>query len=217
MAPSQPSRYVSLGGVPLGFTLEWPFHRSTSGADWHVLHGRATLLSDASLSADFAANFTETVVEALPSLEPEHAESVVINAVRVWADAGRMEFLKSGKRLPVEVSSRYLNLKTNAIRFLTASDDEIKNFLRTKLYWLSHAQQNAGVAISDKTDMQYLGCSREKLAAAAKELESAGLCRVQGEFAVASAKLAEVAGEMKEHLQKTLERAVAKFNQALIG
>src|SRR5258708_25560454 len=31
--------------VPIEITdLKWPFHQSTSGADWFVLHGRADLL-----------------------------------------------------------------------------------------------------------------------------------------------------------------------------
>ena len=139
------SAFVTLGGVPLRFELEWPFHKSTSGADFHVIHGRAWLLEDsaAGLHADFAANFSQTIVEALPSLAPEHAESVIINGMRMAVDAGRVEFLKSGKRLPVEVSSRYLNFKTKQIRFLTANDQQITDFLTKKLYWLSwHAEQS---------------------------------------------------------------------------
>jgi hypothetical protein len=214
-----PNAYVTLGGIPLRFGLEWPFHRSTSGADWYVLHGRATLLSDPNLHADFAANFTETIVEALPSLGPEHAESVAINAVRMWADAGRMEFLKSGKRLPVEVSSRYLDFKTNTIRFLSVKDSEIQNFVQTKLYWLSHRaeQKNARIWIADPHDSQYLGCEAEKLIVAAKKLGLDGFCKVEGEFAGATEKVASLEADMKEQLQKTLDRAVAKFNQALIG
>src|SRR5579864_4775123 len=88
-----PAAFVTLGGVPMHFELEWPFHKSTSGADVHVIHGKARLLSDPEgmLNCDFAANFSQTVVEALPTLGPEHAEPVVINAVRMAADAGRME------------------------------------------------------------------------------------------------------------------------------
>ena len=77
--------YVTLGGVPLRFELQWPFHKSTSGADWQVLHGVARLLSapENLLHTEFSANFTQTIVEALPSLDAVDAESVAINAVRV--------------------------------------------------------------------------------------------------------------------------------------
>src|SRR5437868_13721255 len=79
---------VTLACVPLRFELQWPAHRSTSGADFHVVHGTAWLLSDpaGTLHAEFAANISQTIVEALPSLEPQHAEVVVINATRITAD-----------------------------------------------------------------------------------------------------------------------------------
>jgi len=30
--------YVTKTGLPLSFKFEWPFHKSTSGADFFVLH-----------------------------------------------------------------------------------------------------------------------------------------------------------------------------------
>ena len=218
---SDPAAFVTLGGVPLHFELEWPFHNSTSGADFHVIHGKARLLSDpeAGLSCDFAVNFSQTIVEALPSLEPEHAESLAINGVRMAADAGRMEFLKSGKRLPVEVSSRYLNFKTNAIRFLTANEEHVVDFLEKKLYWLSHraAKLNAKVWIADTFDTQYLGVSDDAMMSAAGKLAVKGLCLPDGDFAAATEKLGQQAGYFQAELRKTLDKAVAKFNQALTG
>ena len=36
----RPDCYVTLGGLPLAFgKFQWPFHRSTSGADTHIVHG----------------------------------------------------------------------------------------------------------------------------------------------------------------------------------
>lgn len=215
-----PAAFVTLGGVPMHFELEWPFHRSTSGADFHVIHGKVRLLSEpeAGLSCDFAANFSQTIVEALSSLEPEHAEPVAINGVRMAADAGRLEFLKSGKRLPVEVSSRYLNFKTNAIRFLTANQDHVADFLKKKLYWLSHrARNNAKIWIADPFDLQYLGVSAEEMISAARKLAQEGLCTLDGDFAAATEKLGGDAAYFESELRKTLDKAVAKFNQALTG
>ena len=215
------SIFVTLGGVPLRFELEWPFHKSTSGADFHVIHGRAWLLEDsaAGLHADFAANFSQTIVEALPSLAPEHAESVIINGMRMAVDAGRVEFLKSGKRLPVEVSSRYLNFKTKQMRFLTANDQQITDFLKKKLYWLSwHAEQSpAPILMADSCDAQYLGASAEQLMEAAHQLESAGLCAIAGDSARATAAIAAESDAFHADLRQTLERAVAHFNRALTG
>src|ERR1051326_8282602 len=216
---AQSSEFVTLGGVPLRFQLEWPFHKSTSGADWQVLHGTAWLLSGAAgqLHAEFAANFTETIVEALPSLLPEHAAPVVINAVRVAADSGKLEFLKSVKRLPVEVSSRFLNLKTQKVQFPQVGEHELKEFLKKKLYWLGLRSSNpAGrIWIADPTDAQYLNATREQLVQAAAALEAAGLCVTEGDFACASGQLEQRAAYFQSELQKTLDRAVAKFNLAM--
>lgn len=216
-----PAAFVTLGGVPLHFELEWPFHKSTSGADFHVIHGRARLLSEPEgvLYCDFAANFSQTIVEALPTLEPEHAQAPVINAVRMAADAGRMEFLKSGKRLPVEVSSRYLNFKTNEIRFLTANEDHLADFLKKKLYWLNRSavSRNAKLWIADPFDVQYLGVPADAMVSAARKLAADGLCTLDGEFAAATDALAQQASYFQAELRKTLDKGVATFNQALTG
>jgi hypothetical protein len=211
--------YVTLGGVPLRFELQWPFHKSTSGADWQVLHGKAQLLSDpeGQSHAEFSANFTQTIVEALPSLDPVHAESVAINAVRVATDAGKLEFLKSGKRLPVEVSSRFLNLKTHQVQFPKIGEERIKDFLKKKLYWLGLRSANpaARIWIADPTDAQYLSSTREQFVQVASALEAAGLCVTEGDFACASGQLEQQAEYFQSELQKTVDRAVAKFNLAM--
>lgn len=216
---AQSTEFVTLGGVPLRFELEWPFHKSTSGADWQVLHGTAWLLSDPAgqLHAEFSANFTETIVEALPSLQPQHAAPLVINAVRVGTDSGKLEFLKSVKRLPVEVSSRYLNFKTHEVQFPKASAEDLKNFLKKKLYWLGLRSQNpAGrVWIADPVDMQYLSATKDELLKAASALAQQSLCVTEAEFACASGALEQEAPRFQAELQQTLDRAAATFNLAM--
>ena len=40
----RPECYVTLGGLPLAYgKFEWPFHRSTSGADTYIVHGEIEL------------------------------------------------------------------------------------------------------------------------------------------------------------------------------
>jgi len=209
--------FVTLGGLPLHVEFEWPFHRSTSGADWHVLHGKAWLLNDASLQAEFSANFTQTMAAALPSLEPKDAEAVAINAARVAADAGKLEFLKSGKRLPLEVSTRYVNFKTGKVQFLKAGAEQIRNFLKKKIYWLGFrsAVPAGKIWLADPCDLQYLGASREQLQESAVAIAREGMCRVEGEFAVAMPALDQESETFKRDLQHTLDRAVAKFNAAM--
>ena len=72
--------YISFAGLPLTFDLKWPFHRSTSGSDWHVLHGKIQVENTDGLHASVAVNLSTTVAEVMPSLEPKDAEAPVINA-----------------------------------------------------------------------------------------------------------------------------------------
>ncbi|HLQ51872.1 MAG TPA: hypothetical protein VK129_10270 [Terriglobales bacterium] len=215
-----PLAFVTLGGVPLRFELAWPFHASTSGADFHILHGKAWLLSDPELAlhAEFAANVSLTIVEALPSLEPKDAEVVVINATRMAADAGRLEFKKSAKLVPVEVSSRHFSFKTNQIVFATATEEELRSFIERKVYWLGSrsGKSDARIWIADPYDCAYLNNSAEKLLAAAQTLASEGLLQIDGEFASSTAELEKKAAAFEADLKKTLEQSVARFNAAMV-
>ena len=109
------------GGLPLTIRLEWPFHRSTSGADFWVLHGDIRLEGSEGLHAPVAVNFRHTVREVMPSLEPKDAEAPVINALRKEVDRRQIEFVKSGKLLPVPFSSRHYDFKREKWVFGKAS------------------------------------------------------------------------------------------------
>lgn len=215
-----PMAFVTLGGVPLRFELTWPFHASNTGADFHVLHGKAWLLSDPELGrhVEFAANVSRVIVEALPSLEPHDAEAVVINATRIAVDAGRMEFKKSAKLVPVEISSRHFNFKTNQVMFAAASQEQLRSFVQHKTYWLGYrsGKADAKVWIADPYDCIYLNNSAEILMTTAQALAQEGLLQLDGEFASATSKLAEKAATFQADLDKTLESAAAKFNVAMV-
>ena len=77
-------RFLTLSGIPIEITdLKWPFHQSTSGSDWFILHGRVDLLeSPEKLHAEVAVGMTQTMKEAIGSLEPQSAEGMVVNAIR---------------------------------------------------------------------------------------------------------------------------------------
>ncbi len=127
--------WVTLTGLPLTIVLEWPFRRSTSGADFWVLHGDVRLESSEGLHAPVAVNLSATVREVVTSLEAKDVEAPVINALRKEVDRRQIEFVKSGKLVPVAFSSRYYDFKRGKWVFGKATDEVIAEFLERKVYW----------------------------------------------------------------------------------
>src|ERR1700674_1639922 len=103
--------WVTLTGLPLTIELEWPFHRSTSGADFWVLHGDIRIAGSDGLHAPVAVNLSAPVREIMASLEPKDAEAPVINALLKEVDKRQIEFVKSGKLVPLAFSSRHYDFK----------------------------------------------------------------------------------------------------------
>ena len=89
--------YVSYFGIPLTFTLDWPFHRSAGGADYFVLHGNAVLEDGSERHAALSVHMSQVVREALPSLDSKDALGPAINAVRKATDTKDIEFIKDRK------------------------------------------------------------------------------------------------------------------------
>src|SRR6516165_7117873 len=143
--------YATLTGLPLSIHLQWPFHLATSGADFFVLHGDVWLASAENLHAPVAVNLSATVREVLPSLEPDDAEGPVINTLRKEVDRRQLEFLKSGKLVPVHFSSRHWDFQQNKWVFGKASDEDLRQLITRKVYW--QAKRSADPAwVADPTE-----------------------------------------------------------------
>lgn len=183
---SKPLHFVTLSGVPIDITeLKWPFHASTSGSDWLVLHGRANLVGDSEgLHAEVAVGMTQTMKEALGSLAEEHAEGLVVNAIRKTIDNGQLAFLKSGKLQPAHVTSRFYSFLTKTIQFPTQPEDAVREMLRRRVYWLG--RQSAAVEVAHPYDCQYVNFSREQMLAAAQQLAAQGWLSLDGDRATAT-------------------------------
>jgi hypothetical protein len=176
--------WMTLSGLPLTFRLEWPFHKSVSGADFWVLHGDIRLENSDGLHALVAVNLSATVREVLPSLEPKDAEAPVINALRKEVDRRQIEFVKSGKLLPVPFSSRHYDFKRGKWVFGRASDEAIAEFVERKVFWQTRLAGNNKVWIGDPVEAQYLETSAAHLLEITGHLVAAqGLLRIDGEFA----------------------------------
>src|SRR5712675_482540 len=185
-AGEQKRIWVTMTGLPLTIELEWPFHQSTSGADFWVLHGDIRLENSDGLHAPVAVNLSATVREVVASLEPGDVEAPVINALRKEVERRQIEFLKSGKLLPVPFSSRHYDFKRQKWIFGKASDEVIGQFLERKIYWQTKLGGPAArrVWIADPTEAQYLETSTPHLLELAGRLVAAdGLIRLEGEWA----------------------------------
>src|SRR5438552_10221900 len=148
--------WMTLTGLPLTVKLNWPFHQSTSGADFWVLHGDIILEGSEGLHAPVAVNLSQTVREVMPSLEPEDIEAPVINPLRKEVDRRQIEFLKSGKLLPVPFSSRHYDFKRQQWVFGKATDDVMAEFIERKVYWETKLGGHQRVWMADRAEAQYV-------------------------------------------------------------
>ena len=166
--------YVTRTGLPLSFKLEWPFRRATSGADFDVLHAVITLENSEGLRALVAVNLSVTLREVLPSLEPKDTEGPVINALRKEVDHKQTEFAKSGKLVPLPLSSRHYSFKLKQWVFGKATDEEIGRMIERKVYWQTRLV-GGDVWLGDPTEALYLDTTIDHIAEIAAGLAQQGL------------------------------------------
>jgi hypothetical protein len=203
--------WLTLTGLPVTIDLLWPFHHSTSGADFWVLHGDIQLQNSEGLHALVAVNLSATVREVLPSLEPKDTETPVINALRKEVDRRQIEFVKSAKLLPVAFSSRHYDFKRQKWVFGKAADDVIATFVERKVYWQTKLSEDKRVWIADPTDAQYLETTTARLAEIAGRLPAGdGPLRVEGEWAQATPGLMQQAEKFESAMRQAQEELEKK-------
>jgi hypothetical protein len=201
--------YVSLRGLPLSFELDWPFHTSTSGADFSVLHADIRLENSDGLHAPVAVNLSATVREVMPSLDPRDAEGPVINALRKEVDRRQIEFLKSGKRVPVHFSSRHYDFKRSKWMFGKATDEEITKSVARKIYWQTRLVGGL-VWIGDPTEALYVETSVEHVMEIAQKLAGEGLIKLESDRAAADGSLMAQAARFEADMRTAREELEKK-------
>jgi len=169
--------YLTISGLALLIKLDWPYHPSTSGADFWTLHSEIRPVGK-ELHAKVAVNVSATVREVLPSLEPKDAEAPTLNALRKEIDRYQIEFLKSAKLIPLPFSSRHYDFKKSRWAFHQASDEQISEFLLRKVYWQGKVSGGSAL-MADPVDAQYLGTTPEKLLDLARQMAARGVMSVE--------------------------------------
>jgi len=167
------------------------------------------LENSAGLHAPVAVNLSATVREVMPSLEPKDVEGPVISALRKEVDHRQLEFVKSGKLVPVQFSSRHYDFKRSKWMFGKASDEEMSLLLARKVYWQTRLVGGSDW-IGDPAEALYVETSAEHLLDIARKLEAQGLIKLDGEWATANASLMERAAEFEADMHGALEELEKK-------
>lgn len=203
-----PLRFVTLSGLPIEIAeLKWPFHQSTSGSDWFVLHGRVDLLDETEdLHAKVAVAVTQTMKDALGSLEAQHAEGMVVNGIRKTIDNGQLAFLKSGKLQPVHVTSRFYSFQLKRIQFPTQAEPDVLEMIKRRVFWLAKEEP---VEIAHPYDCEYVNFSREKMIELAGQLAAEGLIELFGDKARATEALRREEAEIHAAMHRGVEAGKA--------
>ena len=206
---SQRLIYVTLNGLPLSFQLEFPFHPSSGGADYYVLHGLVTLEDGQGLHAPVAVHMSQTVREALPSVDETGALAPAINAIRKATDTKDIEFLKSDKRQPIALSSRAFNIVSRKFTFQNPTDDELFGYLKRSLYWRTKLGQKS-VELEDPIESLYLNRTGDQIFEVGKKLAAEKLVTLSGSVATATPALMAESAHFEADARKTLEELNAK-------
>jgi len=215
----RPDAYVTLEGLPVSLrNFQWPFHRSTSGADTYIVHGEIHLEdgTNSPLHAKIAAAMTVTFAEIVPAAEQPYAETFLYNAVRKTLDQGQLELVKSGNRQPVPVTTRYYSRWQKKFIFTDTNDEARLEYLLLKTYWLSGVLGgNQPIWIADPRDAQYLNTTEADLLRMAADEAGQGLLTLTGEYAAPTPLLMGRADQFRERLEKALAITKPTFNEEM--
>jgi hypothetical protein len=193
--------YVTRTGLPLSFKLDWPFRHATSGADFDVLHTAITLENSDGLRALVAVNLSATLREVLPSLDPKDTEGPVINALRKELDNKQIEFVKSGKLVPLPLSSRHYSFKLKQWVFGKATDEEIAQLIERKVYWQTRSV-GGDVWLGDPTEALYLDTSTDHITEIAAKIGQQGFFTMARRYATALPQLMDQTGRFEAEMNE---------------
>jgi hypothetical protein len=149
------------------------------------------------------------VREVLPSLEAKDTEAPVINALRKQVDQRQIEFVKSGKMVPMHFSSRHYDFKRSKWMFGKASEEQMEEMVARKVYWQTRVV-GGSVWVGDPTEALYVETTPAHVVETARKLAQQGLMTVEGEHAAANASLMAQAEKFEAEMRAALEELEKK-------
>ena len=219
----RPDCYLTLSALPLSFgKFAWPFHPSSSGADTFLVHGEVRLEDGESspLHSKISASMTVTFAQIVLAMEQPFAEGFIYNAVRKTMDQGQLELVKSGNRQPVPVTTRYYNMKHKKFVFNDTVEQQRREFLAAKIYWLSGVLgEGAPVWLLDPRDAQYLNTTLSDLKQSFATLVTDGLLASapDTEYAIPTEKLMSNRAQYEVDMADALAFIKPTFNEDMRG
>jgi hypothetical protein len=117
-------------------------------------------------------------------------------------DRKQLEFVKSPKRVPVPFSARQYSFKRQQWEFAQASDEQVAELLRRKLYWATKLGAKRA-RVADPIDAQYVSSPVSRLLDAAVRLGK--WLRLEGEYATATPELLAAGTEIDAEMRAALE------------
>jgi hypothetical protein len=212
-APTQVSPpkivYVTRTGLPVSFKFDWPFRHATSGADFDVVHAEIILENSDNLRALVAVNLSATLREVLPSLDQKDTEGLIINALRKEIDKKQIEFVKSGKLVPLHFSSRHYDFKRKHWIFGNAVDEEIARLIERKVYWQTRLA-GGDVWLGDSTEAFYVQTTTDHIAEIAVNLAQQGLFTLARRYATAAPALMDQGNRFEQEMSESLRQLEQK-------
>ncbi len=216
----RPECYVTLGGLPLAFgKFQWPFHRSTSGADTYIVHGeispRRRRHAQPARQGRRLRHASPSPRSSPPWSSPTPRPSSTTPSARP-STIGQLEFVKSGNRQPVPVTTRFYSRWQKKFVFTETDDNERLRYLLSKVYWLSGVLgESKPVWIADPRDAQYLNTTEADLLRMAGHEAGEGLMMLDGEFAAATPQLMARAAEYQAARDAALNFTKPQFNESM--
>ncbi len=145
----------------------------------------------------------------MPSLEPKDTEGPVINALRKEVDRKQTEFVKSGKLVPLPLSSRHYSFKLKQWVFGKATDEEIASLIERKVYWQTRLV-GGDVWLGDRIEALYLDTTTDHIAEIGSGLAQRGLFTMARRYATALPALMEQKGRFESEMAGALRQLEEK-------